>query len=93
MGTLIPMGPALMNITTGDIALMAGNLVIAFSTTVVGLMIGAFCLIMLVVRQQWYAKDMSDLDYLLQIFYSEQEKRYEEIYKDQEQKKTLSSVY
>ena len=64
MGTLIPMGPALMSISTGNLEAMAHNLIIAFSTTVVGLMIGALCLIMLIARQHWYAKDMSDIEHL-----------------------------
>ncbi len=69
MGTLIPMGPALLGITTGDLETMAGNLIVAFSTTVVGLLIGAACLMMLIVRQYWYAKDMSDLEYIAQMIF------------------------
>jgi len=66
MGTLIPMGPALMSLSTGNLEAMAHNLIIAFSTTVVGLMIGAMCLVMLIARQHWYAKDVSDLEHLFQ---------------------------
>lgn len=66
MGTLIPMGPALMSLSTGNLEAMARNLIIAFSTTVVGLLIGALCLVMLIARQHWYAKDMSDLEHLFQ---------------------------
>ena len=40
MGTLIPMGPALVGLAAGDIAAMAENLQVAFSTTVVGLFVG-----------------------------------------------------
>ncbi len=36
MGTLIPMGPALVGLAQGDIASMAQNMQVAFSTTVVG---------------------------------------------------------
>ena len=36
MGTLIPMGPALVGLATGDIASMAYNMQVAFATTVVG---------------------------------------------------------
>ena len=35
MGTLIPMGPALVGLSTGDIASMAYNMQVAFATTVV----------------------------------------------------------
>ena len=41
MGTLIPMGPALVGLSTGDIASMAYNMQVAFATTVVGLFAAA----------------------------------------------------
>ena len=41
MGTLIPMGPALVGLSTGDIASMAYNMQVAFATTVIGLVAGA----------------------------------------------------
>lgn len=69
MGTLIPMGPALMSISNGDLERMAHNLVIAFSTTVVGLAIGALCLVILMVRQHWYAQDLADIDVLFQTLF------------------------
>ncbi|MFV0397217.1 MAG: MotA/TolQ/ExbB proton channel family protein, partial [Bacteroidales bacterium] len=41
MGTLIPMGPALVGLATGDVSSMASNMQVAFATTVVGIIIGA----------------------------------------------------
>lgn len=66
MGTLIPMGPALMNISTGNLETMAQNLIMAFSTTVIGLLTGSVCLVILVVRQHWYKMDIAFLDNLFQ---------------------------
>lgn len=66
MGTLIPMGPALMSISAGNLEGMARNLVMAFSTTVVGLMTGSLCLIILITRQHWYTDDMAAIDSLYQ---------------------------
>ena len=40
MGTLIPLGPALVGLAAGDLQMMSQNLVIAFATTVVGLLVG-----------------------------------------------------
>jgi len=40
VGTLIPLGPALMALHEGDLGRLSGQLVVAFSTTVVGLFIG-----------------------------------------------------
>jgi biopolymer transport protein ExbB/TolQ len=36
MGTLIPMGPALVGLANGDVATMAHNMQVAFATTVIG---------------------------------------------------------
>ncbi len=39
MGTLIPLGPALVGLAAGDLQTLANNLIIAFATTVVGLLV------------------------------------------------------
>lgn len=67
MGTLIPMGPALRSIAQGNLAGMSSDLIIAFSTTVAGLFVGALCYVMLVVRQYWYARDLADTERLVRI--------------------------
>ncbi|WP_300698691.1 MotA/TolQ/ExbB proton channel family protein [Bacteroides sp.] len=64
MGTLIPMGPALVGLANGDISSMAYNMQVAFATTVVGLVIAAVGVVTLQVKQRWYAREMNDLDYL-----------------------------
>ena len=64
MGTLIPMGPALAGLSTGDIASMAYNMQVAFATTVVGMVIAAVGVITLQVKQRWYAREINDLEYL-----------------------------
>ncbi|MDM7911586.1 MAG: MotA/TolQ/ExbB proton channel family protein, partial [Methanotrichaceae archaeon] len=70
MGTLIPMGPALIGLSQGDIKSMADNLVIAFATTVIGLVVGGICYGLLVVRSRWYRQDLSDLEYAVDIMRS-----------------------
>lgn len=65
MGTLIPMGPALVGLATGDIASMASNMQVAFATTVVGLVIAAVGFITLQVKQRWYAGDMNIIEYIV----------------------------
>jgi biopolymer transport protein ExbB/TolQ len=64
MGTLIPMGPALVGLSTGDIASMAYNMQVAFATTVVGLAAGAIGFITLQIKQRWYLKDMANLEFI-----------------------------
>jgi biopolymer transport protein ExbB/TolQ len=70
MGTLIPMGPALIGLSQGDIKSMADNLVIAFATTVIGLVVGGICYGLLVVRSRWYRQDLSDLEYAVDLIRS-----------------------
>ena len=64
MGTLIPMGPALAGLASGDIASMAYNMQIAFATTVVGLVAGAIGFLTQQVKQRWYLQDMTNLEFI-----------------------------
>ena len=65
MGTLIPMGPALAQLASGDIGNMAYNMQIAFATTVVGCVIAGIALLVLSVKKYWYAEEIADLRYVL----------------------------
>ena len=65
MGTLIPLGPALIGLTSGNIEALATNLVIAFATTVVGLFSAGICFCLTTVRNRWYWQDLMDIDYIL----------------------------
>jgi biopolymer transport protein ExbB/TolQ len=64
MGTLIPLGPALMGLSAGNIEALATNLVVAFSTTVLGLLVGGIAYTILLVRRRWYLQDLSDMEYV-----------------------------
>lgn len=68
MGTLIPMGPALVGLSTGDISSMAHNMQVAFATTVVGLFAAAVGFITQQVKQRWYLQDMTNLEFLSNLF-------------------------
>lgn len=70
MGTLIPMGPALAGLATGDIESMARNMQVAFSTTVTGLVAAAIGFVTQQVKQRWYQQDMTQLEYLAEILNS-----------------------
>lgn len=67
MGTLIPMGPALVGLATGDVSTMAHNMQVAFATTVIGVFVGAIGFITQQVKQRWYADDMNMLEYVAAI--------------------------
>ena len=64
MGTLIPMGPALVGLSSGDIASMAYNMQVAFATTVSGLFAGGIGFVVKAVKQRWYRRDMGMLNYI-----------------------------
>ena len=65
MGTLIPMGPALAGLASGNIGSMAYNMQIAFATTVVGCLIAGVGLLIYSVKKHWYAEEISNLRYVL----------------------------
>ena len=67
MGTLIPMGPALVGLSTGDIGSMAYNMQVAFATTVVGLFSAAIGFITQQVKQRWYTRDLNRLEFVSEV--------------------------
>jgi biopolymer transport protein ExbB/TolQ len=64
MGTLIPLSPALTGLSNGNTTALSENLRIAFSVTVVGLMVGAVAFGLSLTRDRMYGQDLSDLQYL-----------------------------
>lgn len=75
MGTLIPMGPALVGLSTGDIASMAYNMQVAFSTTVIGLFSAAIGFITLQAKQRWYLQDLTNLEFIAELLKENQEEK------------------
>jgi len=73
IGTLIAMSPALVGLSTGNIAGMAYNMQVVFATTVIGLVVSAIGLISLQFKQGWYAKDVNNLDYVARLLTTKQE--------------------
>lgn len=54
MGTLIPLGPGLTALGSGNIDILATALTVAFDTTVIGLLAGLIAYITGRVRRRWY---------------------------------------
>jgi biopolymer transport protein ExbB/TolQ len=67
VGTLIPLGPALTGLAAGNMDILAGNLIIAFTTTVFGILVGGFAYAVCLVRRAWYEQDLSDLEFLVAV--------------------------
>ncbi|MCX8152232.1 MAG: MotA/TolQ/ExbB proton channel family protein [Archaeoglobaceae archaeon] len=75
MGTLIPLGPAMIALSQGNIQELAINLITAFATTVLGLIVGGIGYTIFVVRKRWYLEDLSDMEYIVRsLVYEEKEK-------------------
>ena len=64
MGTLIPLSPALTGLANGNTAELSHDLRVAFSVTVVGLLIGAVAFAISLSRDRLYSQDLSDLQYV-----------------------------
>ena len=62
LGTLIPLGPGLAALGTGDITTLAQSLTIAFDTTVTGLTIGALSYLISKFKKQWYESELIDVE-------------------------------
>ena len=58
MGTLIPMGPGLAALGTGDVNTLSQAIIVAFDTTVVGIGAGAIAYFVSKVRSRWYGSNV-----------------------------------
>lgn len=74
IGTLIAMSPALVGLSTGDIAGMAHNMQVVFAATVIGLVVSAVGLLTQQFKQRWYAKDVNNLDFVANLLSEKEEK-------------------
>jgi biopolymer transport protein ExbB/TolQ len=67
MGTLIPIGGALLSLSVGDLAKMSNELIVAFSTTVAGLFVASVSYAISILREQWNESDMRTMEYVSEI--------------------------
>ena len=72
MGTLIPLGPGLMALGQGDTKTLSSSLLIAFDTTVAGLISAAVAYVISVVRKRWYEQYMVGLETIMETILEEQ---------------------
>ena len=62
IGTLIPMGTGLAALGQGDMSKLTSDLVIAFTTTVVGIAIGLAAFFFLTVKSRWAEEDIKNIE-------------------------------
>jgi biopolymer transport protein ExbB/TolQ len=72
MGTLIPLSPALTGLAQGNIGRLTENLRVAFSVTVLGLLVGAIGFALSLYRDRIYGQDLSDLEYVAAVLTSDE---------------------
>lgn len=62
MGTLIPLGPGIVAMGQGNVNLLSSSLLIAFDTTVAGLIVAVLCMVVSKVRKVWYGRYLSAVE-------------------------------
>lgn len=67
IGTLIPMGTGLAALGQGDMSKLTSDLVIAFTTTVVGLALGLLAFFFLTIRSRWVEEDVKNMELATEI--------------------------
>ncbi|WP_072396056.1 MotA/TolQ/ExbB proton channel family protein [Hyphomicrobium sp. CS1GBMeth3] len=66
MGTLVPLGPALVALANNDLATLSNHLVLAFGTTVLGLLAAGLSWVVMTAQDRWYRLDLAELRHALE---------------------------
>jgi biopolymer transport protein ExbB/TolQ len=64
LGTLIPMGSSLAALASGNLEAMAGQMVVAFTTTIIGLATGTLAYMIAAIEQSWVSETVHEQRYL-----------------------------
>ena len=67
IGTLIPMGTGLAALSQGDMTKLSTDLVIAFTTTVVGLAVGITAYFFYTIKRRWIEEDIKNIELATEI--------------------------
>ncbi|MEI2417002.1 MotA/TolQ/ExbB proton channel family protein [Orrella sp. JC864] len=62
IATMIPMGPALLALGTGDGAAVGRNMVAAFSAVILALLAASICFFILTIRRRWLLQDLRRIE-------------------------------
>lgn len=63
VATMIPMGPALMALSDGQMADVSRNLTVAFSAVILALLAASISYTVVNVRRRWYAVDLAAIEH------------------------------
>lgn len=78
MGTLIPLGPGIVAMGQGDVAALSQSLLIAFDTTVLGLIVAVVAVVVSRIRKTWYGRYHTVMQALMNCILEEAEQAREE---------------
>lgn len=68
IGTLIPMGTGLAALGQGDMSRLSGDLVVAFTTTVVGMALGLLSYFFFTIQRRWLEEDIKNMELAAELF-------------------------
>lgn len=71
IGTLVPMGTALASLGQGDLSVMTAELVVAYTTTVVGLLVSCLSFLIYTIRHRFAEEDIRNMEFLTEQMYHE----------------------
>ena len=66
ISTLIPMSTGLASMSQGDMSRLSADLVVAFTTTVVGLAVGVTAFVLYTIRSRWLDNDLEVLSLIME---------------------------
>ena len=90
MGTLIPLGPGLIALGQGDTKTLSDSLLIAFDTTVAGLISGAISYVISGIRKSWYEQYIIGLETVFESILEEQSRERKKAYRRMQQQNSGS---
>ena len=90
MGTLIPLGPGLIALGQGDSKTLSDSLLIAFDTTVAGLISGAISYVISGIRKSWYEQYIIGLETVFEAILEEQSRERKKAYRRMQQQNSGS---
>lgn len=62
VATMIPMGPALLALTTSDAQAVGNNLVVAFSAVILALVSASITFFVLTIRRRWLLQELREIE-------------------------------
>ena len=66
LGTLIPLGPGIVALGTGDVQTLSNSMEMAFDTTIAGVISAAVCSVLTGIRKRWYNRNVQNIQLIME---------------------------